>query len=154
MSSQHSRSRHSKALQWFSISPSIKTEIHTMVFKACIICSPMPHPLHTCAHTNYALLFLSNPLSLLTWIQVPYPPTSDQLLSQTTALPIPLLGALFPRMTMRLTPPLPSDLCSGVTFSLRTGLATLCYIATSLHPTATPLTLRPCSMMSSILITF
>lgn len=40
-----------------------------------------------------------------------------------------------PKATMRLTAPLSLDLCSGVVFSLRTGLATLCHTSISLHPT-------------------
>ena len=121
-----------KALQWFSVSASIKAEVHRMVFEACIICTPPPAHTHIPTRTVTSSPLLTQ--LALTTSHVHFRPTP---VSRPIYQLCPLPEILFPQISTWLTPPLPSEFCSNVTFSLRPILIAFGYTATSQHPSTT-----------------
>lgn len=118
-----------------------------MVFKACIICTSPPLT-HT--HTLNDCLFPSDLLSTppLTHRGLDASPACFELTPTLRHLHclLPLPRPPFPHVSTWLTPPLPSDFCSVVTFSLRLSQTTLCHTIISLHHATRLLTPWPCSM--------
>lgn len=132
------KSRHGKTMQWLSIPPSIKAKVHATVFNACMTCPP-PAP-----HAHMHRPGRSFP-SLFTW---PYyvTPAADRPCPRASAL-APFCLELSPLMCTWLTPPLPSDFHSAVTFSGRPSLAYPMSIAIPLDPITILLNFCPCSMI-------